>query len=172
MVKIRILTLFLLLSLCLLSCGKVKETRIGLFSSAFTCEYSYKEGDTTIRARLTSYKKADGRVMTLTFLEPSTLLGLYAVSEDGAVRAVCGDTEVVGEAAEALMSSSALFFDPSVTEFCGRRETGGAVLEEFKLTSEDGQVVRLFIDGGTELPVRLSAEGRELDIISFERLGG
>ena len=176
MVKIRTLVLCLLLALFLCSCNGGGEKSLGLFSDGFTCEYSYIEKGMTVRVRLTSRQGSQGRVMSLSFLEPSSLVGVVCESGLENCRVRCGEIDITGEAAEALMVSAKLFCEPSATKFCERTVIDGQTLERFKAVFEDGREASVYIDGSTELPVKISGEvcGRqfELNIISFERLGG
>lgn len=175
MVKIRFITVLLILSLLLASCSKSEERELDLFSRSFSCEYSYAIADTNVRVRLTSVKKEEKRELTLTFIEPSALEGIVCKGNSEDFCARLGDVEIDGAAASALASSASLFSDLKKSEFCARVEEKGQMLEHFRCISSDGSAVSVYLDGKTELPVKISGEvsGRMLDIfiVSFERIG-
>jgi len=175
--KIRSIALLLIFSLCifLFSCGRFRREEFRLFSGDFSSEYSYFSGEVRIRAALTSIKRTDGREITLSFIEPKTLEGLVCTSFAGEFRAELAGVCVEGTAAESLAASATLFGE-SQLRFCERIEGRGEMLEHFKGILADGTEVSVYIEGRTGIPVKISGnvQGRflELDIISFEKLGG
>ena len=175
MVKIRFVTVLLILSISLASCVKGGKAGLDLFSRSFSCEYSYVVGETNVRVRLTSVKKGEEREMTLSFIEPSALFGIVCKGDGRDFCASLGDVEIDGAAAAALASSATLFTDLRKSEFCARVEEKGQMLEHFKCISTEGCETSVYLDGKTELPVKISGEvsGRLIDIfiVSFERIG-
>ena len=112
----------------------------------------------------------------MSFFEPESLFGVVCKRGSGGVDVSFEGLDFTVDSKDALMFSATLFGEIKNAVFLGKTEMGGISLEHFSGVREDGSEISVYIDGKTELPIKLVGEvqGQRicLDIISFERGGG
>ena len=148
------------------SCAGARVDYLSCFEGAFRCEFAYRSESLEYRAALYMGK---GEIK-LSFLEPESLCGIEVSRREGQTLLELSDISINGGAAEAFLSVTRFFEFETEVISAERTLKNNEEYELIRVGNKRGDICELLFVPSTRLPARISSNGAEIHIISFEGL--